>query len=135
MARQGIVEWNAGKVLKQTEKSVEKELFPAAQIIESAIKRKFRERTFGTGAGELLNAIGIRKSRFKGGGYIIGVFAQPTAKWEDSVGARAIFFEFGRAAPGQARSKVKAQPPRSFIRSGLRSAKSAIRRRLKLSTR
>jgi len=135
MARQSIVEWNAGKVLNQTEKSVEKELFPAAQIIESAIKRKFRERTFGTGTGELLNSISIKKSKFKGGGYIIGVFGTPTAKWEDSLGARAIFFEFGRAAPGQARSKVKAQPPRPFIRTGLRSAKSAIRRRLKLSTR
>ena len=129
------VYWAGEDVLETIAKKAEDQLRPAALIIENAIKRKFRERTFGTGTGDLYRAIKTKKSKYHGGGWIVGVFDKPTARWEDSLGARAIFFEFGRAAPGQARSKVKAQPPRPFIRTGLRSAKSAIRRRLKLSTR
>jgi hypothetical protein len=131
----GIVKWRAKQVAEQTADTVEKQLLPAARIIEKHIKRKFKQRTFGTGTGELFASIDTKKSRFKHGGYIIGVFGQPTARWEDSLGARAIFFEFGRAAPGHARSKVKAQPPRPFMRTGLRAAKSEIRRKLKLRAR
>ena len=130
----GILEWRARQVTKETAKTAEKQLYPAAKIIEKHIKRKFEQRTYGTGSGELERSIGVKRSRFPGGGYIIGVFGTPTGRWEDSLGARAIYFEFGRAAPGDARGR-KVQPPRPFMRTGLRSAKGEIWRKLKLRAR
>ena len=137
----GIVEWRSKQVADETAKTVDKQLYPAAKIIEKHIKRKFKQRTYGTGTGELERAIAVKKSQFRtsviregGGGYVIGVFGAPTGKWEDSLGARAIYFEFGRAAPGDARG-TKVQPPRPFMRTGLRAAKGEIRRKLKLRAR
>lgn len=145
MAESGIVSWRSKEVTDKVAGISNRELWPAAEIIHKHIKRKFQQRTYGTGSGELFRSIKEQKSKYKNGGYIIGVFGRRTAQWEDSVGARAIFFEFGRAAPGygsrdtaagrRARQANKVQPPRPFIRTGLQSAKHEIRRKLKLKVR
>ena len=134
MAKIGIQKWRGEADVKEVGRRANKELYPAAQIVEKHVKRKLRER-MQKPPGDMYNAIKVRKSRYHGGGYIIGVFDEPTAKWEDSLGARAIFFEFGRAAPGQARSRDKAQPPRPFFRPALISSRREIRRRLRLRAR
>jgi len=141
--RQFQLIWRDDPVIKEVSKKTDAHMFAAAQIVERHIKRKFKQRTYGTGTGELFAAIKTRKSKFDG--YIVGVFGTPTARWVDSLGARAIFFEFGRAAPGhksrdtaagrRARQANKAQPPRPFFRPGLRSARREIQRKLGLKSR
>jgi len=141
--RQWKLIWNADPVIKEVSKKGNAQLYIAAKIVEKHVKRKFKERTYGTGTGELYSAIKTRKSKYDG--WIVGVFGRPMAKWEDSLGARAIFFEYGRAGPGhksrstaagkRARQAAKVQPPRPFFRPGLYSARREIQRKLGLKSR
>ena len=141
--RQWKLQWNADPVIKEVKKRGNTALYEAAKIVERHVKRKFKERTYGTGTGELFASMATRKSKYDG--WIVGVFGQPTAKWEDSLGARAIFFEFGRAGKGhksrdtaagrKARQANKVQPPRPFFRPGLKSAGREIKRKLGLTSR
>ena len=71
-----------------------------------------------------------KKEYSEGPSWLFGVAGdsspEPGTKggWENTLGARAHFFEYGRAAPGDARG-AKVQPPRPFMRS----AKATVSRK------
>ena len=140
MANFGIVNWNDHYVIRSVSKKTDDELYFAAKIIEKHIKRslkkqiRLKDRSLEPrrSTGELHDSIKTRKSKYTG--WYVGVIGEPTAEWVDSLGARAIFFEFGTAAPGDARGE-KQQPPRPFFKPGLRNARREIQRKLGLKGR
>jgi hypothetical protein len=82
------------------------------------------------------SAIKIKKSRFKNGGYVVGVFDQ-SGRWEDSLAARAIYQSYGHAAPYGGRrhvgrrAVVKTVIGNKFIQDSLKATRTAVRRMAK----
>lgn len=105
----------------------------AAQRLVDLAESNYMRLSQGTGTGEMLQEFFDFKSMFKDGGWVAGVFGSKSGKWEDTVGGRAHFFEYGRSAPGkgkghggpQPKSK-RAQPPRPFIRPARNRIKSEL---------
>ena len=97
-------------------------------------ERLFKGKERGTGTGETSAGFFDFKSFYRDGGWVFGTFNKRRGKWEDSVGGRAHFFEYGRSAPGKGRGKTgkpqpvrqRAQRPRPFMRP----ARNRIKRRL-----
>ena len=84
------------------------------------------------------SAIRIKKSRFKNGGYIVGVFDTGGGKWPDSLAARAIYQSYGHAKPYQGRGGgvkrkniVKHVPGNRFIPLSLAATRRALPRMIK----
>jgi hypothetical protein len=107
-----------------------------AEMVEQTARSYLsRAKGHGDDAPHLADALKAVKSKFPQGGYIVGVFdSSPPAKWEDSVGARAVFYEYGHAAPYAGRGNVKraniqkATTPKPFLKAALKKRMAAIRR-------
>jgi len=123
------LEWQPGKIINAAMAAVEVSSEEGAKLVEKDMRRFAPVDT-----GEMRDAIEARASKFKNGGWIVGVFEQsPPGKWEDSLGARAVFNEYGHAAPYKGRTEkgtklggAKIVPPRSFIRKALNRNKRRI---------
>jgi len=82
----------------------------ADEVLEDAAKKgvEYAKSKCPVKTGDMKNAIGHEKSKYPGGGYIFGVFSSGSGgRWEDSLGARAVFVEYGHAAPGGGRGSVR----------------------------
>lgn len=133
--------WNGKKILDAMNKELEKACKVGAGIIrtkaienlESNIIKNY-ETSSSTGA--LADTISIKKSTFKDGGWIVGVFDDPTGAWEDTFGAQAIYVEYGHAFPYQGRNYVgrknvlKSVPKYPFLGKAERSSRKKIARLL-----
>ena len=86
----------------------------------------------------LANSIKTMKSKRRNGGWLFGTFASGGGKWEETVGGRAFFFEYGRNPPGLGRASVGranyvkitgrgAQPARPFMRPAKNMVKPLFR--------
>lgn len=96
------VTWDGEKVMKQ----FKAELGQVTRESADLIARTARQGLMSNGSidsGETIGAIKIKRSKFKDGGYIVGVFGKESGKWVDSLGGRAVFIEYGHAAPGKGR--------------------------------
>lgn len=122
--------WKSNQALKRITRKADKAALKGARHVLMGAKRRVRRQS-----GELASAIRLKESRYNG--YIVGVFAANTTPWEKSLGARAVFIEFGHAAPNRGRGNirrkniVKTVSPYPFIRPALRAARSQVLRHFK----
>lgn len=125
-----MLEWNDKKLIAQVGTVTDRICQEGAEMIAQDMRRGVPVKT-----GELKDTIQVRKSKFKDGGYIAGVFSDDSAKWEETLGARAIFVEYGHASPSRGRSNVKRNnitktvPAKPFIRPALRKNRRKIAKR------
>lgn len=121
------LEWHDKEVIRQVDIAADIATRKGAQVVLRKAKQKVRRLS-----GELAGSIKMQKSTFSG--WIIGIFAADKSPWPTSLGARAIFLEFGHAFPGWGRDYVgrknvrKQVRPYPFIRPALRSSKHEINR-------
>lgn len=133
-----IHQWNEAGFIAKVEAAVEDAQEDLAGEVERTARSYLsRAKGHGDDAPHLAEALEVRKSKFPHGGYIVGVFdSSPPAKWADSVGARAIFYEFGHAAPYMGRGNVKRSQiskvttPKPFLRAALKNRIRAFKRRI-----
>ena len=98
----------------------------AAKAGEMKAKAGFLRKHKGTGTGQMAKSFSSWKSRYKNGGWLFGVKGSSAGPWPETVGGRAVFFEYGRSAPGRGKTKSnrwksqavrqRPQPPRPFMR-------------------
>jgi len=127
----GVTDWDDAGVLMATANVALVALEKSAKRIRARAERNFRRTKQGT--GELAGHVKVVRSKFPDGGYIVGVFDDsPPSRWEDSVGARAIFFEYGHAAPYRGRAYVKRKWVRKITtpKPGLKAAFKTEKRRM-----
>ena len=101
-----IQEWFADKIREQIDISIEVATEKTAKKVADKARREIA--SYNTSGGSLPGRIDARKSIFDG--YIVGVFGPVLGKkdkWEDSVGGRAHFFEYGRSTKGEGRGAKK----------------------------
>ena len=120
-----MIKWNEKEVLSKISKATQAASKEVANNFVADLKRNLSKVG---GGGSIGGRIQKRKSKFKDGGYIAGVFCDDAGKfgkgnWENSDEGKLHFFEYGRSAPGKGRKhggpqsvNERAQPPRSFIR-------------------
>jgi len=132
-----ITDWNDGKVLNHISTAIEEASKEGAELIAKEARRIVRKKS-----GVLHDAIEARPSEFKDGGYVVGIFEQTPvpARWEDSLGARGVFLEYGHAAPGKGigttmkflglkrtrKSVTKTVKPYPFLRPAMKKYKRKI---------
>lgn len=112
------------KIAKDYEEGLLESEAVVAKELAVRAEANFKRKTKHTGSGETEQGFFDFKSFYKNGGWVAGVFDEKKSNWEDSVGGRAHFFEYGRSPAGQARSPVWTrrafgQPPRPFIRPAM----------------
>ncbi len=92
-------------------------------------------RRYSKSTGEMAGHFFDWESRYshKFGGWLVGLAGRSGNKWENSLGGKAHFFEYGRSAPGKGKAhggpqsvRTRAQKPRPF----LRPAKNKMKRKL-----
>jgi hypothetical protein len=128
------LDFNVAKIGEDIDEGVLQGLKEAAEMGVKDAERRFRSKTQGTGTGQTEKGFFDFKSFYHNGGWVFGTFGTKTGDWENSVGGRAHFFEYGRSAPGLGRGSTgkampvrwRAQKPRPFIRP----AKNALKRKL-----
>ena len=121
----------------------------AAEKMVADAERRFLSKVGATtkypsrSTGRLGSIFKDWKSRYENGGWLGGIYGTnapigktPGSKnkdWEYTIGARAMYFEYGRSAPGRGKSKggpqsvrQRPQKPRMF----LRPARNKIKREL-----
>lgn len=117
------IEWHDGAVLREVGASVDFATEDGADLVLATARMLSPDDT-----GEMGIALDKKKSKFEDGGWIVGVFdSSIDGKWEDSLGARAVFYEYGHAGPGDARGP-KVTEPKPFLKRSLHINKSRIRR-------
>ncbi len=140
-----------------------------AILILKAARRNLqsgKSKLSGKSTGKMFKALKIRRSKYaadrggvgtmrgeglegalsarQGSGYLVGIFGTPISPWEDSLGATAMFYEYGRSAPGQGskayaraygtgkmgayltRERDRVQRPRPFLRPAVKKYRKAI---------
>lgn len=110
----------------------------AGVVAEKAIQN-LQKHTMTAGSkstGELESSIGIMRQRFdlkNEVGWLAAVLDEPYSDWEKTLGARAVFLEYGHALPdggrkpGRSRkSIIKSVRPYPFFRPALRSSYRVI---------
>jgi len=132
------IKWHQKQVIKASAAAVDAACDEGADLVLADAKRLVPVKT-----GKLRAAIQKRKSKFKDGGYIVGVFDDAAAggRWQDTLGARAVFVEFGHAGPGRGKGTVdptgvkgkwesgaKVVPPKPFLRPALKKNRTRIRK-------
>lgn len=125
-----------GNTIKEINRLIEQgAVEPANRVTAKAMARvarnNFRRKTQRLGTGETLRDIRAKKSEYSDTGWIFGVLGESgggrgSTRWTKTTGARALFFEYGRSAPGRGRDRglrikadprsQRAQPPRPFMR-------------------
>jgi HK97 gp10 family phage protein len=122
-------EWNDKELISQVETIAETVCEKGAELIAADMRRKVSVKT-----GKLKKTIKTKKSEYKNGGYLAGVFYEDSAVWEETLGARAIFVEYGHAAPDLGRGNVKRKdivksvPAYPFIRPAFKKNKRKIQK-------
>ena len=136
-----IHDWDEAGYLASLRDSLETAEKEAAEEIEKRA-RKYLSAAKGHGdsAPKLEGALKVAKSEYENGGYVVGVFdSSPPAKWEDSVGARAIYYEFGHAAPytraankGHKKRTVEelVTTPKPFLLEDLKNVSRSFKRKV-----
>ena len=132
-----------GYLVRQIEEMFEEDAIEPANRLTAKIgarmaRGNFRAQTKNTGTGETLRVIKAEKGKYDDTTWIYGVLGDPGAKWTETTGARAHFFEYGRSAPGFGKDSsgkampvsMRPQPPRPFMRPTV----STLQRRLKGNT-
>lgn len=132
------IEWHGNELMQVVVKASEEASKEIAEAIvkdaKNNLNRHIRRTKKSKSRGTLGAHIQTRKSKFKDGGYLAGVFAKDFRPWEDTLGARAVFVEFGHAAPYKGRKYVtrknivKHIPPRPFLRPAIRKHKRKVKR-------
>lgn len=110
---------------KEIHTAINKGLKKSAQDLRKEVVQKFISKVSLKSTGELERAIGVRESKYDDDGIqnqLVGVFKREQGIWENTVGARAVFFEYGRAYQGD-QGGPKYQKPRPFIRPAMRAFK------------
>jgi len=109
------VEWDQIKILNEITNAAQSASKEIATNTERDIRINLQRHG---GGGSISNNINMVKSKFKGGGYLVGVMGPIVGKWEDSIEGKATFFEYGRSARGKATQPTGQRPqqPRPFIR-------------------
>ena len=120
-----MIDWNDKQVLNAAQVGIHTALKSAANYGASFAKRKVRVRT-----GELRDSIKVKPSNYRNGGYVIGVFDANKVDFEKSKGAKAVYVEYGHAAPNQGRGSgvkrrdiTKSVKPSPFLRPAMRAIK------------
>ena len=115
---------------RQLDKAVVAVTYEGARHAASQMRRR------STRDQVMRSAIRIKRSRFRRGGFIVGVFDK-SGKWENSLAARAIYQSYGHAKPYQGRRHVgrknviKHVKGNRFIRLALESTRRALPRMAK----
>ncbi len=149
------LDWKGMQIAKAAAATIEVAGKRGAEQVEADMKRfcpvlrdddytAFAADSFGFGGyshsgkvpGELRDAIKIMPSKYSDDAYVVGVFDNSQGgRWEDTLGARAVFVEYGHAGPGKGKTKAnrwKAGPkvtePQPFIRKARNAGKRKIPR-------
>lgn len=138
MNDQPVIKWNEKQIMQLVLKASNDAMKEGAEIVEKSAKQILRanikKTEKSTSKGKLESHISTRESKFKDGGYIVGVFGENFEPWEKTIGAQSIFVEFGHASPYQGRKYkhrkdiVKHIPARPFMRKALRKNERKILR-------
>ena len=134
-----IHDWNEAGFIAAVAATVEVAEEDGAKIVEKTARNYLsRAKGHGDDAPHMAEALKAVKSKYKSGGHIVGVFdTAPPARWEDSVGARAIFYEFGHAAPYTRKSNrghkkrdasELVTTPKPFLKAALKTNRAKIKR-------
>lgn len=119
------LEWNDKEVLTAVAQAIDIATKEGAMAVAETM-----EKLVPVEDGELWSHIGIKKGKY--GGWLAGVFGPSGAKWEDTIGGKAWFVEYGHAAPSKGKGSVgrkntvKVAAPRPFMRTALRRNKRKI---------
>lgn len=112
------IDWHDKKVLNAVAASVREASKEGAKLVLRDAKRRVPVGK----TGELKKSLGIKKSQYKDGGYIIGAFDKVAVggffRWQDSIGARAVFVEYGHAAPGMGKGRQNPAGPGRIWKAG-----------------
>jgi hypothetical protein len=127
------LEWNGAECLSAIKKTCRAANKEGAKAVLSKAKA-LRATDLQNISGDLDRALDVKESKFNDTDFIVGIFAEITPEWKDSLGARGIFVEFGHAAPHLGRGNVtprskivKAVPPHPFLRPALDASGGDIR--------
>lgn len=121
------VEFHETAFLAKVDKALNSVTYEGAKHMAGQMK------TRASRDSQMKSAIQVRKSRFKKGGHVAGVF-DISGRWEDSLAARAIYQSYGHAAPYKGRrfagrkNVVKTVKGNDFIRLSLESTRRAVNR-------
>lgn len=97
----GRIIWKDKEFLQAARAAVETASEKGADLVLRSAQRKVPVDT-----GRLKRSLGKRKSKFRDGGWIVGVFdSTPGGRWRDTMGARAVFVEYGHAGPGMGKGR------------------------------
>ena len=117
------IDWNDKEVLRKVDKAIGVASKKGAELV---LKKSIAAVPVGK-TGDLKKSIKIHKSDRIKNSWAVGVFSEMTGKWENSIAARAVFVEYGHAAPGDKRGP-KITKPQSFLRTPLRQSKRQLRK-------
>ena len=115
-----MIDWNGKRVIAASQMQTDIALYKAAIYAAKVARQKVP-----VDEGDLKSAIDVKKSKFKNGGYLMGVFDDSGKSFEDSLGAIAVYVEYGHAAPGRGRKGKKVAKEKPFIRPAMKSLKRA----------
>ena len=77
------------------------------------------------GQDGLLGTVKPMKSKYLDNMHIVGIFDDSGGEWEKTMGAQAVFVEFGHAKPGD-KGGPKHVPAKPFFRPAIKTAKKKI---------
>jgi hypothetical protein len=105
------MQWHGERLLSQLNRNLETVTHKTAVRIMMLARQNLMSND-SVQSGDLIRALKVKKSKFKNGGHIVGVFGSRSDKWENTIGGRAVFVEFGHAKPNDARgAKVTEEKP------------------------
>lgn len=135
-----ITSWNTRRLMRVVEDEAVEAAAKKAAIEGERVARSHLVMQGLIRTGQLAGGLKVEKSKFPKGGWLFGVFDKATAKWDDSLGARAWYNEYGHAGPGthtgKKRTKAtrrkaaagKVVPPRPFMRPALAHIQARVQR-------
>lgn len=130
--------WHEGQIINAVSAAAEVASERGAGVVQEKAIRNLQKNIDSNedsrSEGVLERTILTKPSKFKNGGWIVGVFDDPNRgdDWEDTYGAQAVFVEYGHAWPYQGRKYVgrknvfKGVQPYPFLRPALKSSKRKI---------
>lgn len=148
-----FLDWNGPQILRAAQECIDIASKRGAEQVETDMKRycpvlkndeytSFAADSFGFGGyshsgkvpGELRDAIKTIPSKYADGSYVVGVFDRSASgDWDETLGARAVFVEFGHAGPGKGKNKAshwkagaKVTKPQPFTRKARNAGKRKI---------
>ena len=126
--------WFQKEAMKEIEKQVSVASREAAEILKKQVRANLQKGgdfpKARRGESGLLGTVKVMKSKYRDEMHMVGVFDDGGGEWEKTMGAQAVFVEFGHAKPGD-KGGPKHVPAKPFFRPAIKSAKRKIYNKFK----